>query len=318
MDRCGEPTRFMMNWCNGRLIKIVSIFVLLLSILPFQTSPAHAQDEITWLLDQINALRASVGLSPYILNGTLSIAAQSHSQWMADTGMVSHDEPNGSTPKSRAAGLGYTGTIVSENIYGGSTAKASDAWNFWINSSIHYNGLTHQLFNEVGIGIGQGAYGQFYTLVFGNGGTTQSAPPKPTEAPAQAAPVEQPEQPQSEILPSVIEATATPPTQLWMTWTPSATIATHTPTMTWTPTFTWTPSPSITLVPATPTPVSLSVIAASVPTLVPTVTPTEMLVALAPQRPTRQIMAAKTNPEKKSDSRQTWLIVLLGLINQWC
>ena len=118
----------------------------------------------------MNALRASVGRAPYALNSALSAAAQDQAQWMASTGSVSHTRPDGSGPRTRAAAYGYPSAQVSENIYGGTNATADTAWNFWINSGIHYAGLVNPNYNEIGIGVASTGWGTAYVLVFGNSG----------------------------------------------------------------------------------------------------------------------------------------------------
>ena len=128
---------------------------------------ANAQSD---LLGRVNALRASVGRPPYTLNSALSAAAQDQAQWMASTGSISHTRPDGSGPRSRAAAYGYPSAQVSENIYGGTNATADSAWNFWINSGIHYAGLVNPNYDQVGIGVASGSWGSTYVMVFGNSG----------------------------------------------------------------------------------------------------------------------------------------------------
>lgn len=134
-------------------------------------APAAAQDVAGDLLGRINTLRASLGLPAYRLNSALSAAAQSHAAWMAETGQVSHTQPNGSTPSTRAAAAGYPGSWVSENIYAGSNAGAGDAWFFWVNSPTHYRGLTNASYDEIGIGFAQGSRSRAFVLVFGASGS---------------------------------------------------------------------------------------------------------------------------------------------------
>lgn len=129
--------------------------------------PVHAQSS-TALLTQVNDLRASVGMPPYTVNSALTSAAQSQAQWMADTGKVSHTRDDGSGPRSRAQAAGYSSNFVSENIYMGSDAGIGTAWNFWVNSPIHYAGLTSPNYNNIGIGAASGANGTAFVLVFGN------------------------------------------------------------------------------------------------------------------------------------------------------
>lgn len=140
-------------------------------------APVRAQGEAGDLLGRINALRGSLGLPGYAMNGALSAAAQSQAQWMADTGMISHTRPDGSTPRGRALSAGYPTTEVSENIYGGSNAGVDAAWTFWINSRIHYLGLTNVRYKEVGVGVARSAWGAAFVLVFGNPGGPEYVPP---------------------------------------------------------------------------------------------------------------------------------------------
>lgn len=120
------------------------------------------------LLARINDLRASVGVSPYTTNSSLAAAAQNQASWMVNTGKVSHTQDDGTGPRGRAQAAGYSSNFVSENIYMGSDASIGTAWNFWINSPIHYAGLTSPNYNNIGIGIASGANGYAFVLVFGN------------------------------------------------------------------------------------------------------------------------------------------------------
>lgn len=136
------------------------------------SAPAiHGQDVVTDLIGRINNLRTSLGLAPYSLNGALSAAAQNHASWMAETGQISHTQPDGSTPSTRAAAAGYPGSWVSENIYAGSNATPNDAWVFWINSPIHYRGLTNSNYDQIGIGSATTSWGRSFVLVFGASGS---------------------------------------------------------------------------------------------------------------------------------------------------
>jgi hypothetical protein len=124
---------------------------------------AQAQD----LLGRINELRAERGLVPYSASGILASAANNQAQWMVSTGQISHTQSDGSSPRSRAAAAGYPSQWVSENIYMGGGAGWGNAWTFWVNSPIHYAGLTSPNYSEVGIGVATGDYGTAYVLVFG-------------------------------------------------------------------------------------------------------------------------------------------------------
>jgi hypothetical protein len=143
-------------------------FFLICFFTLFSTLPVHSQDVVGDLLGRVNNLRASLGLNPYTFNTQLATAANSHASWMATTGEVSHTQYDGSTPRDRASAAGYSSQWVSENIYMGGLANTDSAWNFWINSPIHYAGLTNVHYNDIGIGTAQGTSGQAFVLVFGN------------------------------------------------------------------------------------------------------------------------------------------------------
>lgn len=154
-----------MIWTKRLIILCLLIALTSLAMLP--TSRIAAQDAKGDLFSRINTLRGTLGLSPYRRNAALDLAAQRHSEWMATTGIISHTQTNGSTPRTRAGNAGYSSTWVSENIYGGTNARTDDAWNFWINSSIHYRGLTNARYQEIGIGVATSTSGTYFTLVFG-------------------------------------------------------------------------------------------------------------------------------------------------------
>ncbi len=136
-----------------------------------------AQDIPSDLFARVNSLRTSQGLSSYSRNGSLNAAAQNHARWMVDTGQVSHTQSNGSSPRDRARAAGYSSTWVSENIYMGPIAGINDAWNFWLNSPIHYAGLTSPNYDQIGIGFANGPNGNAFVLVFGNSSGRVAVPP---------------------------------------------------------------------------------------------------------------------------------------------
>lgn len=157
------------------LIALITALVLIFGA-GFAPEPVEAQDTVGYLLAQINGLRASLGVPPYALNGTLSAAAQNQASWMAETEQVSHTQTNGSTPSTRAAAAGYASSWVSENIYMGTSATAETAWVWWLNSPIHYRGITSTNYTEIGIASASTGRMTSFVLVFGNPTGWQSAP----------------------------------------------------------------------------------------------------------------------------------------------
>lgn len=151
---------------------------IILTILLLVLLPTVVQAQAGDLLARINNLRGSLGLPGYSINGALSAAAQSQAQWMAESANISHVRPDGSGPRTRAVNAGYPTTDVSENIYGGTGANIDAAWTFWVNSGIHYRGLTEARFKDVGIGIATTSWGTAFVLMFGNpGGPAPFVPP---------------------------------------------------------------------------------------------------------------------------------------------
>lgn len=156
-------------------LKMTLILIICFCLIP---QSIQAQGVSGELLSRINALRAEQGLSSYSLNSALNAAAQNQAQWMVNTSRVSHVQEDGSSPKTRAQANGYNSQWVSENIYMGSSANVDSAWNFWLNSPIHYAGLTSPNYRDIGIATAQGQGGQSFVLVFGvpgSGSTTTSS-----------------------------------------------------------------------------------------------------------------------------------------------
>lgn len=151
-----------------RKTRHLTLALLLAVLLAGAARPAPVAAQADELIARVNALRASLGLHPYTPNGALNAAAQSHANWMATTKQVSHNQPGGSTPRTRANAAGYPGQWVTENIYGGTRASLEGAWNFWVNSSIHYRGLTNANYYDIGVGIASADGWTFYVLKFGN------------------------------------------------------------------------------------------------------------------------------------------------------
>ena len=146
-----------------------TLFLLFVCLIGGVALPAQAQDSGD-LLARMNALRAQHGLPGYSINGALTIAAQQQAQWIVDTGTIAHTHPDGSGPRTRAIAAGYPSLQIGENIYGGTNATANDAWVFWINSPIHFQGLVNPAYQEVGIGIAHGGWGSAFVLDFGGAG----------------------------------------------------------------------------------------------------------------------------------------------------
>lgn len=144
------------------MCRLLALIGFLLGI----AASAAAQDAASVLLPRVNNLRASRGLPAYTPHPSLTAAANYHARWMADSGEISHQQHDGSGPRTRAVNAGFPSNWVSENIYRG--ASALTAWEFWLNSPIHYAGIVSPNYDKIGIGSASGARANTYVLVFGN------------------------------------------------------------------------------------------------------------------------------------------------------
>lgn len=68
------------------------------------------------VLQQVNSLRANVGLAPVTLNPQLTSAALAHSRDMSAQNRAWHWGSDGSSPLDRARRQGYYGNLLGENI----------------------------------------------------------------------------------------------------------------------------------------------------------------------------------------------------------
>ena len=141
-------------------------FLALIGFVLGLVAPAAGQDAASVLLPRINSLRASKGLPGYGLHASLTAAANNHARWMAETGEIAHYQHDGSGPRTRALNAGFPSDWISENIYRG--ASALTAWEWWLNSPVHYAGIVSPNYDKIGIGSASGAHGKAYVLVFGN------------------------------------------------------------------------------------------------------------------------------------------------------
>lgn len=173
------------------------IAAVLLAVLAANTArPADARPRLDNGYDVIalvNQLRAANGLPAYETNAALMAAAQSHSDYQAETGNTSHTGPGGSTPKSRAMAFGYGGgatVFVSENIASGTQMSAAFAVEMWQGDSLHLNTMLSPNYTDAGAGVASSGGITYITLDAGYvAGAAGSAPSQPaaTTAPGAAS-----------------------------------------------------------------------------------------------------------------------------------
>jgi uncharacterized protein YkwD len=129
--------------------------------------PAPDPDVVEYLLTNINAARAANGLPPYVLDDLLTMAAQLHSQDVAEQAsrlhsqgegyhtVVSHTGSDGSSAAERVAATGYPAALVSEDIYAGRGGPQA-ALSWWLADPPHRSNILHPLYREIGIGAAPG------------------------------------------------------------------------------------------------------------------------------------------------------------------
>ena len=126
----------------------------------------------------VNQVRASNGLAPFTVNAALMASAQAHSDYMASSGSISHTGSGGSSPGSRAAAAGFSGSVV-ENIYGGMGATPQQVVGWWQGDSLHLNTLLSTRHDSAGAGVATSGGVVYYTLdvgsLSGGSGNTGSA-----------------------------------------------------------------------------------------------------------------------------------------------
>ena len=127
-----------------------------------------AQDAVSFLLTRANSLRAGQGLPAYSIHPALTAAAVNHARWMAENNRVDHFQFDGTGVRTRAPNAGFPSSWVGENIFLGSSAGPEAAWNWWLNSPVHYAGLVSPNYDMIGVGSATAGGRTAFVLVFGN------------------------------------------------------------------------------------------------------------------------------------------------------
>ncbi len=146
----------------------VTFGILLLLVLLGSTrrSTAQAGDPYA-LIDAVNNLRIGNGLPPYEINNTLMSIAQSHSNYQASIGQVTHIGPGGTRPRDRAAAAGYGGGatfFISENIAGGTDLSVEGAISMWLGDDPHIQTMLSPNYHEIGAGVAEADGFVYYTI----------------------------------------------------------------------------------------------------------------------------------------------------------
>ncbi len=148
-------------------VKIFSLAVLAFSPAIPAWSSAITQENI---INLTNTTRKSLGFSELKANLLLTQAAQAKANDMAEKGYFSHTSPDGKLPWDFMKQAGYEYIMAGENL--AVNFLESEAVNTaWMNSPTHKANLINKNYEQIGIGIAQGNYGNresiFVVQMFG-------------------------------------------------------------------------------------------------------------------------------------------------------
>jgi uncharacterized protein YkwD len=143
-------------------------------------SSAQAGDPYS-LIAAINSLRAANGLPELQSNGILMSVAQSHSDYQASIGQVTHTGAGGTRPKDRAAAAGYGGGatfFLSENIAGGTDLSVDGVVSMWLGDAPHTQTMLGANYQDIGAGVSISNGFVYYTIDVGYvAGSSSYTPP---------------------------------------------------------------------------------------------------------------------------------------------
>ncbi len=126
------------------------------------------------LLAETNGKRQAQGVSPLILNPTLSLAAAKKAEDMFANGYWAHTSPQGKTPWDFITSSGYTYSVAGENLAKNFT-DSTGVVSAWMASQSHKENLLKPNYKDVGFAVVNGTLnGEETTLVVQMFGTMAS------------------------------------------------------------------------------------------------------------------------------------------------
>lgn len=147
---------------------IAVLLTLSLSVMALGLSATADAGQESQFLSSINSSRASAGLAPLSMSGSLQSYARTHSVAMADANKIYHST---GAQLAAAAGSGYT--KLGENVGRGPSVSALHS--AFMGSSGHKANILGD-YNYVGIGTTTKDGYIYVTAVFMNNGATTAAP----------------------------------------------------------------------------------------------------------------------------------------------
>jgi uncharacterized protein YkwD len=148
-------------------LSVCIAIVLLVGLLGTSKNGAAQAGDPYALIDAINGMRVANGLPPYRIDNTLMGIAQSHSNYQASIGTVTHIGPGGTRPRDRAAAAGYGGGgtfFISENIAGGTDLSVDGAIQMWLGDDPHIQTMLSTNYVDIGAGVAVADGFVYYTI----------------------------------------------------------------------------------------------------------------------------------------------------------
>ncbi|TWT60752.1 Cysteine-rich secretory protein family protein [Rubinisphaera italica] len=116
------------------------------------------------MIDLVNQLRRSKGLSVLTQNEKLMQASRNWSKYLIENNTFAHVVGE-STPGSRATAAGYTGFVRMENLAGGGDAQ--NAFELLKKSPLHYENMIIPELKEIGVGEYSANGKRYWTMMGG-------------------------------------------------------------------------------------------------------------------------------------------------------
>ena len=123
------------------------------------------------LMAVVNAMRSERGLAQISLHPILMQVAQSHAEYMAATGQITHYSVDGKRPFQRALEAGFPvagdlslGGFYSENIVAGGNMTPQEAVEIWLGDDPHRNTMFSEYRSHLGAGVAIAGGVVYYVL----------------------------------------------------------------------------------------------------------------------------------------------------------
>lgn len=171
-----------------RFWMLIPLLLLTLNLFPSVQAgarAAHFSPNFTAqeLIAEVNDLRVAKNLPPYKTNPILTTIAQSHADYIASTGVMTHFNANGASPFQRAITAGYSvagdlsqGGLFLENIGSGTELTVPGIVSIWQDDAEDLETMLSSDLKDVGAGVAF-AGGVTYYVLDASAATEDSATP---------------------------------------------------------------------------------------------------------------------------------------------